>query len=101
MSTHTFTAPLWKWSARNEPGGWWFVSLPFEVADAVEGEAMPGAGFGSVPVEATVGSTTWRTSVFPSNEQKTYVLPIKKSVRTAEAIGEGDDVRVELRVAND
>lgn len=100
MSTHTFTAPLWK-CARNEPGGWWFVSLPFEVADAVEGQAMPGAGFGSVPVEATVGSTTWRTSVFPSNEQRTYVLPIKKSVRTAEAIGEGDDVRVTLRVAND
>lgn len=98
MPTYTFTTPLWKWSARNEAGGWWFVSLPFDVADAVEGHAMPGAGFGSVPVEVTVGATTWRTSVFPSNEQKTYVLPIKKSVRTAEGIGPGDDVRVELRV---
>jgi len=100
VTTHTFTAPLWKWQARDEPGGWWFVSLPFDVADAVEAQAVPGAGFGSVPVEVTVGATTWRTSVFPSNEQKTYVLPIKKSVRTAERIGEGDDVHVELRVAS-
>lgn len=98
MPTFTFTAPLWKWQARDEPCGWWFVSLPFDVADAVEGRVMPGTGFGSVPVEVTVGATTWRTSVFPSNERKTYVLPIKKAVRTAEAIGPGDDVRVTLRV---
>ncbi|WP_261165316.1 DUF1905 domain-containing protein [Microbacterium sp. Marseille-Q6965] len=98
MSTHTFTAPLWKWSARTEASGWWFVSLPFEVSDVVEGHVIPGAGFGSVPVEVTVGATTWRTSVFPSNEQKTYVLPIKKSVRTAEGIADGDDVTVRLRV---
>lgn len=99
MLTFTFTAPLWKWRARDEPGGWWFVSLPFDVADAVEGHAPPGAGFGSVPVEVTVGSTTWRTSVFPSNEEKTYVLPIKKAVRVKEGIDDGSDVRVTLRVA--
>ena len=100
MPTYAFTAPLWKWSARDEPGVWWFVSLPFEVSDAVEGHVQPGAGFGSVRVEVTVGGTTWRTSIFPSNEQETYVLPIKKSVRTVEGIGPGDDVRVTLRIVD-
>jgi hypothetical protein len=35
-----------------------------------------------VRVQATVGGTTWRTSIFPSGEE--YVLPLKRAVREAE-----------------
>jgi hypothetical protein len=97
VTSYDFEATLWQWQARDEPGGWFFVSLPFEVSDEIEATAAP-KGFGSVRVEVTVGSTTWRTSVFPSSEEKTYVLPVKKQVRVAEGLDDGGSCRVTLRV---
>lgn len=96
--TYDFTAPLWRWEAKDEAtsGAWFFASLPFEVSDEIEVVAAPGKGFGSVRVEVTIGATTWRTSVFPSTEQKTYVLPVKKAVRAAEGLDEGSAARVTL-----
>ena len=49
-------------------------------------------------VEATVGATTWRTSVFPDSHRGSYVLPIKKAVRHAEDLDDGDQVTVTLRL---
>ena len=101
MTEHEFAAELWRWKARDaedgEPGSWFFVSLPFETSDVIEEEAGPGKGFGSVRVEVTIGGSTWRTSVFPSAEEKTYVLPVKKAVRVAEDLVEGRPCRVVLR----
>ncbi len=93
MTTYEFAAPLWRWDAKDEEksGAWFFLSLPFEVSDEIEAVAGPGKGFGSVRVEVTIGTSTWRTSVFPSAEQKTYVLPVKKSVRVAEGLDEGTE----------
>ncbi len=90
-----FTAPLWRW----REGSWHFVTVPQDVSDEVDdvvGDAT--GGFGSVRVEVTVGGSTWSTSVFPSSEQAAYVLPVKKQVRTAEGLEEGDEVRVGLRL---
>ena len=53
--------------------------------------------FGSVRVEASVGATTWRTSVFP-DKVRGYVLPVKAAVRRAEGLDVGDDVTVSLVV---
>ena len=101
VTTYDFTAPLWRWEAKSEAtsGAWFFVSLPFEVSDEIEaatGPAGSARGFGSVRVEVTLGTSTWRTSVFPSSEQRTYVLPVKKSVRVAEGLDEGSDASVRL-----
>jgi hypothetical protein len=98
VTTYDFSAPLWRWEAKDEEtsGAWFFVSLPFDVSDEIEATAGPGNGFGSVRVEVTVGTTTWRTSVFPSSEQKTYVLPVKKAVRLAEGLEEGGEAKVRL-----
>lgn len=103
MTSYDFVAPLWRWEAKDEAssGAWFFVSLPFDAADEIEAVAGPGRtsrGFGSVRVEVTIGGSTWRTSVFPSGEQRTYVLPVKKAVRVAEGIGEGDPCPVTLRL---
>ena len=55
----------------------------------------PPRGFGSVRVEATIGATTWRTSVFPnSDEAGTFALPLKKAVRTSEDLEIGDTTAV-------
>ena len=98
VTTYDFAAPLWRWDAKDEAtsGAWFFVSLPFDVSDDIEATAGPGKGFGSVRVKVTVGSSTWRTSVFPSGERKTYVLPVKKAVRVAEGLEEGTEAKVRL-----
>jgi hypothetical protein len=95
--TYEFDAELWLWQSRSD--SWTFVSLPTDVADEVLDVAGGRArGFGSLRVEVTVGSTTWRTSIFPDSGRKTYVLPVKKAVRTAEGLSAGSTARVHLVV---
>ena len=97
--TYSFEAEVWEWSSKTS---WFFVSLPEEEADDIEERfGRRAAGFGSVRVEVTIGSTTWRTSLFPSNEEKTYVLPLKKAVRTAEGLGPGSTASVRLVVVTE
>ena len=92
-----FRAELWEWEAK---GGWFFVTLPDELADDIRARTDDGLrrGFGSVRVEATIGGSTWRTSVFPDTSSGSFVLPVKKPVRTAEGIEPGDTVDVSLVV---
>ena len=92
-----FQAELWEWEAK---GGWFFVTLPDELADDIRARTDDGLrrGFGSVRVEATIGGSTWRTSIFPESGGDSFVLPVKKPVRTAEGIGPGDTVAVSLLV---
>ncbi|WP_110206732.1 DUF1905 domain-containing protein [Nocardioides daejeonensis] len=92
---HEFTATLWRWlDKEGRPGAWYFISLPFDLADEIEASRVPGPGFGSVRVEVVIGSSRWQTSLFPSAEQKTYVLPVKKQVRTAQGLDEGSPCTV-------
>ncbi len=92
-----FDAELWIWDARRAES-WTFVSLPADASEDIrELAAGPRRGFGSVRVRATVGGSTWTTSIFPDSERG-YVLPIKRAVRKAEGLDAGDiaSVRVEL-----
>ncbi len=94
--TFEFDAALWRWAARRTDS-WTFVSLPTDVADDildVAGHAE--RGFGSLRVEVLLGTTTWRTSIFPDSKAGTYVLPVKRAVREAEGVGEGDTAHVTL-----
>jgi len=60
----------------------------------------PPTGFGSVRVEVTLGTSTWRTSVFP-DQARGYVLPVKSAVRRREDLGLGDRVGVSLTLVTD
>ena len=94
---YEFTAPLWRWQGN---AAWHFLTLPFEVTDEID-EITTGTqgGFGSVPVRVTVGRTTWTTSVFPSKDHESFILPVKAVVRRAEALLEGSAVAVRLELA--
>ncbi len=97
----TFTAPLWRWTARRESddtGAWCFVTLPPDVVDEVRQRSAEPRGFGSVRVHVEVGETTWDTSVFPDSASDGFVLPVKKAVRTAAGVGEGDELTLTLSV---
>lgn len=98
-TSYSFDATLWEWTSKTS---WYFLSLPEAEADDIEERfGRTAAGFGSVRVEVTIGDTTWRTSLFPSTAEKTYVLPVKKAVRKAEGLEPGSTPRVNLSVVED
>jgi Domain of unknown function (DUF1905) len=93
----SFPAPVWRW----KEGSWRFVTVPEDVSDEVD-EAVGDAtgGFGSVRVEVTVGSSVWRTSLFPSTTEEAFVLPLKKAVRDAQGLDDGGPAEVTIRLVD-
>jgi len=90
MTSYSFTAPLAVWHSTQ--GEWWYVKVSEDVADEVEDTLHgPRRGFGAVKVRVTCGSTTWETSMFPSKELASFMLPVKQAVRRAEGLEEGHD----------
>lgn len=95
-----FDAEVYRWSARSD-SYWYFAEVPEELsADVRELTAPFARGFGSVRVDATVGGTTWRTSIFPGSSGA-YSLPLKRAVRDAEHLVEGGPVTVRLRLVDE
>lgn len=78
-----FQAEPWIWDARRADT-WTFVSLRTEASEEIR-DLAGGArrGFGSLRVRVTVGRSIWKTSIFPDRVRGSYVLPIKRAVRTA------------------
>jgi hypothetical protein len=87
-----FESELWIWDARPSET-WTLVSLPVEASEMI-GEVADGVrrGFGSLRVRATIGGSTWTTSIFPDSAKGAFVLPVKRAVRKAESIEPGDTV---------
>ena len=98
MEDYAFRAELWRWEAQTT-SAWYFVTLPADLAADLRVEAGPPRGFGSVRVEATIGGSTWRTSVFPESGAGSFVLPVKKAVRTAEGLQSITSAEVSVRPA--
>ena len=75
----------------------YFLVLPDaahdEIAARVAGRKR---AFGSVKVAAAIGQSRWETTLL--RREECYVLPIKKPVRLAEALSEGDEVRAAIEV---
>lgn len=88
-----FTAEIYEWASRRN---WFFVDVPPEPSSDISDRPRMPRGFNSARVTATVGGTTWSTSIFPSGD--TYALPLKRAVLEAEQIGEGDVIEVRLTV---
>ena len=91
--TYRFTSRVYRWDERANDS-WYFVDVPAEESDEIRDRPRMPRGFGSVRVEATIGGTTWRTSIFPGADR--YALPLKKAVRTTEGIEPDDEVRVRI-----
>lgn len=93
-----FKAVLWRYQG---PAAWCFVTLTPKVAASIwqllgGGPRRP--GFGSIRVLATIGNTTWPTSLFPDKASRSYLLPVKVVVRKREGLTEGQSLIVHLRV---
>jgi Domain of unknown function (DUF1905) len=93
---YRFSGELWQYDGE---APWCFVALPVEVSDNIRAEHGPAAtAFGSVRVSVTVGGTRWSTSLFPDKNLGSYLLPVKKGVRTAEGLEIGSVVEIQLEL---
>jgi len=101
--TVRFTAPLRMW--RNERwNGLGYVMIEGEAADAIRGHELmrrlelgKRRGMGSVKVSATVGASTWPTSVFPPKDGG-WFMPVKRPIVLAEDLAEGEPASYELEL---
>ena len=95
---HTFRGKVWKY---NGPSAWHFITLPRGLSREIKrfafGEASP---WGSIRITATVGRTSWKTSVFPDEKTGAFLLPVKAEVRRAEGLNDAAvvDVAIDVRL---
>lgn len=87
-----------------EKAAWHFLSIEGEEAAKIKFFTDPvntgkkRRGWGAVKVKATIGDTTWETSMFPSKDTGGYFLPVKKQVRTAEKLIAENEVIINLKI---
>ena len=97
----SFTAPLQVWRTEKY-GDIGYVAIGGAAAEAIGAyelvrrlELGRRRGFGSVKVEAEIGSSRWSTSVFPQKGGG-WFLPVKKAICRAEDLAAEDEVAVRL-----
>ena len=77
------------------PSPFHFVAIPEDECQDIEAvSSLVTYGWGVIPVRARIGETTWPTSLFPRKGR--YLLPVRDTVRHAEAVEVGEVVRVRL-----
>jgi hypothetical protein len=97
MTTYTIKAKLWLYSGH---AAWHFLTTPKNISEKIKKKVAKGPrrGWGSVRVEATIGKSKWKTSIFPDSREGSYLLPVKADVRKREELLEGDMVPLKLRL---
>jgi hypothetical protein len=89
-----FSGKIWYWRG---PAPWCFVTVPEQHSRNIQAiSSLVTYGWGMIPVTVRIGRTEWETSLWPRDGL--YIVPIKTSVRKAEGIDVGDEVRVRLVV---
>ena len=89
-----FSGKIFFWRG---PSPYYFVTIPENESRRIKAISKQVTyGWGVIPVEARIGKTVWKTSLFPKDGL--YLVPIKAMVQKAEKLGEGDEVRIRLEV---
>lgn len=89
-----FSGEIWFWKG---PAPWYFVTVPDEECGALEASSpIVSYGWGVIPVAARIGGTDFTTSLFPKGGR--YLVPLKTTVRKAEALELGDTMTIRLTV---
>ncbi len=89
--TYTMTEKVWLYPG--ESANWHFVTLTKAIGQEIKATfGKQAKGFGSLPVEVKIGTTVFKTSIFPDKRVGSYLLPLKAKVRKAEDIEAGEPV---------
>jgi hypothetical protein len=88
-----FKAVLWKYQGK---GALYFLTLPVDLALIVRAWSMDGglfgrSGFRPIKVRAQIEGQEFQTALFFDKSSKSYLLPVKKSVRTELGVSEGQE----------
>lgn len=92
MKSFTVSGKVWRY--RGE-GAWHFVYVPLEISRRIKDAARnkKKAGFHFVRIKATIGKTSWNTTLFPTKDGP-YLIAIKADVRRKEDIAESNAVKI-------
>jgi hypothetical protein len=98
MKTYTFDSKIWLWEGA---AAWHFAPVDPDVSAEIKKsqEGKQRIGWGSIPVTATIGETSWKTSIFPDKKSGCYLLPLKADVRKKEGITAGEVIPVTIEIA--
>jgi hypothetical protein len=94
--TYTMRSKVW---ADQQVAGWHFVTLPkkqsaeiYRLFEASKKARRP------IPVLATVGRTSWKSSLYRIPDSGRYVLALRSDVRKKEGIQAGRVISYTIRV---
>lgn len=94
-NTYEIRSKVWLYQGDSP---WHFVTIEKKDAEMIkQNYVWPRRGFGSIPVNATIKKTTWKTSLFP-DKNNTFVLPLKKDIREKEDIHIGDSISFTIEI---
>lgn len=89
MKTFHIEGKVWRYQGESP---WHFVYVPQKVSQQIRDMKRAGKN-GLVRIKATVGKTSWTTSLFPTKDGP-YLIAVKMEVRRAEKIADGDKVKI-------
>lgn len=90
---YKFISPVWQYSLPK--GGWYFISLPSEISTEIrENLKWQEEGWGRLRVTAKIENTEWETAIWYDTKMKTYLLPLKSSIRKSYNLETGENVEI-------
>ena len=91
---YDFRGKIWQHSAE---GGWFFVSLPKEIAKEIrENLKWQEEGWGRMKAQASIKGIEWDTAIWFDKKRGTYLLPLKAGIRKKAALKLGDTIAVSV-----
>ncbi len=95
MTKCTFSAKVWKYRG---PSAWYFVTLPKSLSRRIRAHhGMSEEGWGRLKTTAAIGKSKWKTAIWFDTKAKSYLLPIKSSIRKKEKIEAGTKIEARLQ----
>ena len=92
MKSFEVKGKVWRYQGE---GAWHFVYVPKDLSQRIKDATRnkKKVGFHFIRVKATIGKTSWTTTLFPTKDGP-YLIAIKADVRHKEGIAEGDSVKI-------
>lgn len=96
---YKFKGSIWK---HKGPAAWHFITLPRALSKTIrKNHGLSEEGWGRLKTTATIGKINWQTAIWYDSKFKSYLLPIKASIRKSAELDTGILVSVTLLIRED
>lgn len=93
---YKFKAKVWQ---HNSTGGWYFVSLPKEMAKEIRSQLKwQEEGWGRLKAKAELKTIQWETAIWFDTKSDTYILPLKADIRKKVKVNLNDILEITVFV---